>query len=67
MIFNDISVSYKTASKGQFVMGVNNIFGGKPRVIYDASSTYGGSSSSSSVDPNLPIDKFIFARFTQAF
>jgi iron complex outermembrane receptor protein len=48
-------------------MGVNNIFGGKPRIIYDANYTLGGSSSSSSVDPNMPIDKFIFARFTQAF
>jgi len=67
MIFNDISVSYKTATKGQFVMGVNNIFGGKPRIIYDANYGLGGSSSSSSVDPNMPIDKFIFARFTQAF
>jgi iron complex outermembrane receptor protein len=67
MIFNDISVGYKTASKGQLVFGVNNVFGGTPRVIYNASYTLGGSSSSSAVDPNMPIDKFFFARFTQPF
>jgi iron complex outermembrane receptor protein len=67
IIFSDLSVGYKTASKGQFVVGVNNLFGTKPRIIYDANYGLGGSSSSSAVDPNIPIDRFIFARFTQAF
>lgn len=59
--YHDLHVSYKTAWQGQIQLGVNNIFGKKPRI------TYQGGASSSSVDADLPLDRFFYARYTQSF
>jgi len=66
-VYNDLNVAYKFAWKGQLAVGANNVFDKKPRITYDASSTYGGTSSSSSVDAELPIDRFVYVRYNQAF
>lgn len=65
--YSDVSVSYATSWKGKFLVGANNVFNKSPRVVYSAGSNYGGSSSSSSVDANGPIDRFFYARYTQSF
>jgi iron complex outermembrane receptor protein len=67
LVYSDLSVGYKTAWKGQFIVGSNNVFNRKPRIVYDAASGYGGNSSSSSVDPGMPIDRFFYVRYNQAF
>jgi iron complex outermembrane receptor protein len=61
MVYNDLSVSYKTPWKGQFVVGANNIFDKQAR------TTVLGAASSSAVDANLPIDRFIYVRYNQNF
>jgi iron complex outermembrane receptor protein len=61
MVYNDVSVAYKTAWKGQIMVGANNIFDKDPR------TTVLGASSSSAVDPNLSIDRFVYVRYNQAF
>ncbi|WP_371763663.1 TonB-dependent receptor plug domain-containing protein [Massilia sp.] len=61
MVYNDVSVAYKTSWKGQIMVGANNIFDKEPR------TTVLGASSSSAVDANLPIDRFIYVRYNQAF
>jgi len=66
-IYNDLTLGYKTSSKGQFLVGVNNLFNVKPKVILDSASGFGGSNSSSAIDPTTPVDRFMFVRFTQAF
>ena len=66
-VYNDLNVSYKFAWKGMLAVGANNVFDKKPRITYDANSTYGGTSSSSSVDAELPIDRFVYVRYNQAF
>jgi iron complex outermembrane receptor protein len=66
-VYSDLNVSYKFAWKGMLAVGANNLFEKKPRITYDASSTYGGTSSSSSVDPELPLARFVYARYTQNF
>jgi iron complex outermembrane receptor protein len=66
-VYNDLSLSYKTPYKSTVMVGVNNLFGVKPRLNYSASSSFGGPSSASSVDPDLPIDRFFYVRLTQNF
>jgi len=61
MVYNDFSVAYKTSWKGQIMVGANNIFDKEPR------TTVLGASSSSAVDANLPIDRFVYLRYNQAF
>lgn len=61
MVYNDLSVSYKTSWKGQFMVGANNVFDKAAR------TTVLGAASSSAVDANLPIDRFVYARYNQAF
>jgi iron complex outermembrane receptor protein len=61
MVYNDVSVSYKTAWKGQIMIGANNVFDKAPR------TTILGAASSSAVDANLPIDRFVYLRYNQAF
>ena len=65
--YSDLSVSYKTPWKGQILVGANNVFNKKPVTNYDAGSGASGPSSSSTVDPNLPIDRFFYARYNQSF
>lgn len=66
-VYNDLNVSYATPWKGRIMVGANNVFDKKPAVVYSANSNYGGASSSSSVDPNLPIDRFVYVRYNQSF
>jgi len=63
-LHNDISFSYKTPWKGELRIGANNVFDKKPVINYSANSV---SSSSSSVDPDLPIDRFFYVRYNQKF
>ena len=58
---HDISVGYTTPWKGKILVGANNVLDKAPRI------TYNGASSSSSVDAELPIDRFVYVRYTQAF
>ena len=61
MVYNDFSVAYKTPWKGQIMVGANNLFDKEPRF------TVLGAASSSAVDANLPIDRFVYVRYNQAF
>lgn len=61
LTYSDLSVGYNTAWKGKILVGANNLFDKKPRVIYN------GSSSGTVVDPDLPIDRFFYVRYNQAF
>jgi len=63
----DLTLGYKTSWKGDISVGVQNVFNKAPRINRDANSNYGGASSSSSVDPNLPLDRFLWVRYGQAF
>ena len=65
--YSDLSISYATPWKGRFLVGANNVFDKKPAVVYSTGSAYSGPSSSSSVDPNLPIDRFVYVRYSQSF
>jgi len=69
--YSDLSVGYTLPWKGRLQAGTNNVFNRKPVIVYDAnaalSSVYGSTSSSSSVDPDRPIDRFIYLRYTQGF
>lgn len=67
LFYNDLSVSYATPWKGKIMVGANNVFNVKPRIVYDANSGFGGNSSSASVDPDLPIDRFFWVRYNQSF
>jgi len=60
-VYNDVSVSYKTSWKGQLMVGANNILDKNPR------TTVLGAASSSAVDANFPIDRFVYVRYNQAF
>jgi iron complex outermembrane receptor protein len=65
--YSDLSVSYAFPWHGKLMVGANNVFNKKPEIVYDAASGLGGDSSSSAVDPNLPIDRFIYVRYNQSF
>ena len=67
LVYNDLSVAYATPWKGKILVGANNVFNKQPSIVYDANGGYGGASSSSSVNPDLPIDRFFYARYNQAF
>jgi iron complex outermembrane receptor protein len=67
MVYNDLNVSYKFAWKGTLAIGANNVFDKQPKITYAAASANGGTSSSSSVDAELPIDRFVYMRYNQAF
>lgn len=64
LIYNDLSVGYTTSWKGKILVGANNMFNKKPRIVYDAN---GQTSSSSSVDSTMPIDRFVYVRYSQSF
>jgi len=64
MIYHDLNVNYKTSWKGQIMVGINNAFDKKPRITYAVNGT---SSSASSVDPNMPLDRFFYVRYNQSF
>jgi iron complex outermembrane receptor protein len=61
LVYNDMNVGYKFAWKGQLQVGINNVFDKKPRITYQSTA------SSSAVDADLPIDRFVYVRYNQAF
>ena len=61
LTYSDLSVGYKTSWKGQFLVGANNVFDKGSRIVYR------GSSSGTAVDPNVPVDRFVYVRYNQAF
>jgi iron complex outermembrane receptor protein len=63
MVYHDMNVNYKTSWKGQIMFGINNVFEKKPRIVYATA----GITSSSSVDAAMPIDRFFYVRYNQAF
>jgi iron complex outermembrane receptor protein len=62
--YHDVNVSYKTSWKGQIMFGINNVLDKKPRIAY---AVNGVSSSSSSVDPDMALDRFFYVRYNQSF
>ena len=68
MVYSDLAVGYAFPWKGKLLMGANNVFDRRPRIVYDAGTTFAnGTSASSSVDPQMPIDRFFYVRYTQSF
>jgi iron complex outermembrane recepter protein len=68
MVYSDLSIGYTLPWKGKLIVGANNVFDRKPIVVYDSKTTYtAGTSASSSVDPERPIDRFVYVRDNQAF
>jgi iron complex outermembrane receptor protein len=65
--FFDLSVGYALPWKAKILAGANNLFDRKPRIVYTSSSSFGGTSSSSSVDPDRPLDRFFYVRYNQQF
>jgi iron complex outermembrane receptor protein len=63
----DLSVGYALPWKAKILAGANNLFDRKPRIVYTASSSFGGTSSSSSVDPDRALDRFFYVRYNQQF
>jgi iron complex outermembrane receptor protein len=61
LVFNDFNVGYQTSWKGRILVGVNNAFNKKPRFTLD------GASSATTIDADLPIDRFFYVRYNQAF
>ncbi len=59
--YSDLSVGYATPWKGKILVGVNNVFGKKPRRNYDAAA------SATTVDADVPLDRFVFVRYNQSF
>jgi iron complex outermembrane receptor protein len=66
-VYHDLSVAYAFPWHGALMGGINNLLDKKPRVNYSAASALGGTSSSSSVDPERPIDRFFYLRYNQSF
>ncbi len=67
MWYGDLSIGYALPWNAKLLLGANNIFDKKPVINYSAGSATGGNSSSSSVSPELPIDRFVYVRYNQAF
>jgi iron complex outermembrane receptor protein len=61
LVFHDVNVSYKTTWNGKIAVGVNNLLDKKPRISYSTQT------DSSSVDADMPIDRFIYVRYNQSF
>ncbi len=61
LTYSDLSVGYALPWKGKILVGINNLFDKSPRI------TYSSASSGSSVDPNLPLERFFYVRYNQAF
>jgi iron complex outermembrane receptor protein len=61
LTYTDLSVSYATPWKGKILVGANNLFDRKPRITYETQS------SGTGVDPDVPVDRFFYVRYNQAF
>ncbi|GAB3472904.1 TonB-dependent receptor [Massilia terrae] len=60
--FTDLSVGYKLPWNAKIMGGINNLLKRKPQYVYTQ-----GSSSSSTVDAERPIDRFFYVRYNQGF
>ncbi|MFC5458308.1 TonB-dependent receptor domain-containing protein [Massilia niabensis] len=58
---HDMSVGYKTSWNGRILVGVNNVFNKEPRIVYNTQA------SASSVDADMPLDRFFYVRYNQSF
>jgi iron complex outermembrane receptor protein len=67
MWFSDLSVTYALPWNARLLVGANNLFDKKPIINYNANSNFGGGNSSGSVNPELPIDRFVYVRYNQNF
>jgi iron complex outermembrane receptor protein len=68
MVYSDLSVGYALPWKAKLLVGANNVFNRKPRIVYDASTSFvNGTSASSAVDPQMPIDRLFYVRYNQSF
>jgi len=61
LVYHDVNVGYKFAWNGQLQIGMNNVLDKKPRITYQSTA------SSSAVDADMPIDRFVYVRYNQAF
>jgi iron complex outermembrane receptor protein len=61
LIYHDLSAGYRFAWDGAVRVGVNNLFDKKPRF------TLLGASSATTIDADLPLDRFFYVRYTQNF
>ena len=61
LTYHDISAGYKFPWNGTLRAGVNNVFDKAPRF------TLAGAASSTTIDADLPIDRFFWVRYNQAF
>jgi iron complex outermembrane receptor protein len=60
--YSDLSIGYKLPWNAKIMAGANNLFDRKPQYVYTQ-----GASSSSTVDPDRPIDRFVYVRYNQSF
>jgi iron complex outermembrane receptor protein len=68
MVYSDLALGYALPWKAKLLVGANNVFDRKPRIVYDANTSFAnGTSASSAVDPQLPIDRLFYVRYTQSF
>jgi iron complex outermembrane recepter protein len=68
MVYSDLSVGYALPWKARLLAGADNVFDRKPRIVYDASTSFAnGTSASSAVDPQMPIDRLVYMRYSQSF
>ncbi|QOY95534.1 TonB-dependent receptor [Massilia sp. UMI-21] len=58
---HDLSVGYKTSWNGRILLGVNNAFDKKPRIVYSTQA------DAASVDVDQLLDRFIYVRYNQSF
>jgi iron complex outermembrane receptor protein len=68
MVYSDLAVGYALPWKAKLLVGANNVFDRKPRIVYDADTSFAnGTSASSSVDPQMPVDRLVYVRYSQSF
>jgi iron complex outermembrane recepter protein len=60
--YSDLSIGYKLPWNAKILAGANNLFDRKPQFVYSQTA-----SSSSTVDPDRPIDRFFYVRYNQSF
>jgi iron complex outermembrane receptor protein len=68
MVYSDLSLGYALPWKAKLLAGANNVFDRKPRIVYDAGTSFvNGTSASSAVDPQMPVDRLFYVRYSQSF
>jgi iron complex outermembrane receptor protein len=68
LVYSDLSLGYALPWKAKLLVGANNVFDRKPRIVYDANTSFvNGTSASSAVDPQMPIDRLFYVRYNQSF